>query len=47
VASGHSSLEIIAAYPYLAEEDIRQAIAYPAWLVQEIDVSQRPFDVPE
>ena len=28
VAAGHSSAEILAAYPYLEEEDIRQALAY-------------------
>ena len=28
VASGHSNQEILAAYPYLEEEDIRQALAY-------------------
>lgn len=27
VASGHSSAEIIAAYAYIEEEDIRQALA--------------------
>jgi len=28
VAAGHSNHEILAAYPYLEEEDIRQALAY-------------------
>jgi uncharacterized protein (DUF433 family) len=28
LAVGHSNREILAAYPYLAEEDIRQALAY-------------------
>ena len=37
VASGHSFIEILAAYPYL-EEDIRQALAYVAWRVEEIEV---------
>ena len=27
VASGHTNAEILAAYPYLEEEDIRQALA--------------------
>lgn len=31
VASGRSNSEILAAYPYLEEEDIRQALAYAAW----------------
>ena len=38
VASGHSWTEILAAYPYLEEEDIRQALAYAAWRVDEIEV---------
>jgi len=28
VAAGHSFGDILAAYPYLEEEDIRQALAY-------------------
>jgi uncharacterized protein (DUF433 family) len=38
VAAGHSFSEILTAYPYLEEEDIRQALAYAAWRVEEIDV---------
>jgi hypothetical protein len=38
VAAGHSHAEIFAAYPYLEEEDIRQALAYAAWRVEEIEV---------
>jgi uncharacterized protein (DUF433 family) len=38
VASGHSYSEILASYPYLEEEDIRQALAYAAWRVEEIEV---------
>ena len=38
VASGQSNAEILAAYPYLEEEDIRQALAYAAWRVEEIEV---------
>jgi uncharacterized protein (DUF433 family) len=38
VASGHSFGDILAAYPYLEEEDIRQALAYAAWRVEEIEV---------
>jgi uncharacterized protein (DUF433 family) len=30
VASGHANSEILAAYPYLEEEDIWQALAYTA-----------------
>ena len=28
VASGHSHIDILSAYPYLEDEDIRQALAY-------------------
>lgn len=38
VASGHSHAEILAAYPYLEEEDIRQALAYAAWRVEEVEI---------
>jgi uncharacterized protein (DUF433 family) len=38
VAAGHSSAEILAAYPYLEEEDIRQALGYAAWRVEEIEL---------
>jgi uncharacterized protein (DUF433 family) len=35
VAAGHSWADIVQAYPYLEEEDIRQALAYAAWRVEE------------
>ena len=35
VANGMSFSEIIEAYPYLEEEDIRQALQYVAWLAEE------------
>ena len=38
VASGHTTPEILNAYPYLEEEDIRQALAYAAWRVEEFEV---------
>jgi uncharacterized protein (DUF433 family) len=38
VATGHSNAQILAAYPYLEEEDIRQALAYAAWRVEEIEL---------
>jgi len=38
VAAGHSNPEILGAYPYLEEEDIRQALGYAAWRVEEIEV---------
>jgi uncharacterized protein (DUF433 family) len=38
LASGHSNGEILAAYPYLEDEDIRQALAYAAWRGEEIEL---------
>jgi uncharacterized protein (DUF433 family) len=38
VATGHAHVEILKLYPYLEEEDIRQALAYAAWRAEEIDV---------
>jgi uncharacterized protein (DUF433 family) len=42
VASGYSNAEILDAYPYLEEEDIRQSLSYAAWRVQEIEVPVAP-----
>ncbi len=38
VASGYSTIEILKAYPYLEEEDIRAALTYAAWRVEEMDL---------
>jgi uncharacterized protein (DUF433 family) len=38
IASGKSHAEILTAYPYLEQEDIRQALTYAAWRVEEFDV---------
>ncbi len=38
VAAGHSFEEILKAYPYLEQEDIKQALAYAAWRAEEIEV---------
>lgn len=38
VAAGHSTTEILQAYPYLEEDDIRQSLAYAAWRVEEIEI---------
>lgn len=42
IASGHLFEDILRAYPYLEEEDLRQALRYAAWRVEEIEV---PFVV--
>ena len=38
LASGRTTVEVLAAYPFLEEEDIRQSLQYAAWRVQEIEV---------
>ena len=38
VASGRGHAEILAAYPYLEEDDIHEALAYAAWRVEEVEV---------
>jgi uncharacterized protein (DUF433 family) len=38
VASGRSPEEILRLYPYLVAEDIRAALAYAAWRVEELEV---------
>lgn len=38
LASGHDFAKILSAYPYLEEEDIKQALSYAAWRAEEIDI---------
>ena len=38
VAAGHSFADILKAYPYLEEEDLREALSYAAWRVEEIEL---------
>lgn len=38
IASGRTNAEILAAYPYLEADDMRQALAYAAWRVEEIEI---------
>jgi uncharacterized protein (DUF433 family) len=38
LAAGHTTEEILKAYPYLEEPDIREALAYAAWRVEEVEV---------
>lgn len=39
IASGRSHSEILVAYPYLDEEDLRQSLDHAAWRVQEIEMT--------
>ncbi len=43
LATGRSAAEILAAYPYLEQEDIEQSLAYAAWRLEEREV---PLPVP-
>ena len=38
VAASHSDEEILRMYPYLVAEDIREALSYAAWRVEELEV---------
>ncbi len=42
LAAGHSIADVLRAYPYLEEEDVRQALAYAAWRSEEIELPFRP-----
>lgn len=35
VAAGHSTDAILALYPYLEAEDVREALSYAAWRAEE------------
>jgi len=38
IAAGQSWAEILRLYPYLEEEDLREALAYAAWRAEEIEL---------
>jgi len=38
LASGRSQEEILRLYPYLVADDVREALAYAAWRVEEFEV---------
>ena len=38
IAAGKSFAEILKAYPYLEEQDLRDALSYAAWRVEEIEL---------
>ena len=37
LAAGHTEAEVVELYPYLQVEDLRAALAYAAWRVEESD----------
>ena len=38
VASGHTFDEILKAYPYLEIDDVKEALKFAAWRVEEMEV---------
>jgi len=38
IAAGYSTADILKAYPYLEEQDIREALAYAAWRAEEVEL---------
>lgn len=38
VASGRSFEQILEAYPYLEQDDLREALRYAAWRVEELEM---------
>ena len=38
MSAEHSVDEVLASYPYLEREDVRQALRYAAWLAEEREV---------
>ena len=38
VATGYSTGDILRAYPYLEEEDVREALAFAAWRAEETEL---------
>ena len=42
LASGHTEDAILAMYPYLEAEDIREALAYAAWRAEEREIDLTP-----
>lgn len=39
LASGHGEEEILKAYPYLKPGDVRAALSYAAWRLEELEVT--------
>ena len=44
LAAGHSTAYILELYPYLEEDDIREALAYAAWRTEENDTLILPHN---
>jgi len=42
IAAGATEAELLAEYPYLEPEDIKEGIRYGAWLAQEREIELQP-----
>jgi uncharacterized protein (DUF433 family) len=42
MAAGATEAELLAEYPYLEPEDIKEGIRYGAWLAQEREIELQP-----
>jgi uncharacterized protein (DUF433 family) len=42
LASGRTHAEALEAYPYLEEDDLREALAYAAWRAEESEAPVMP-----
>lgn len=42
LAGGHDEAEVLEAYPYLEPDDIRAALSYAAWRLEELEVTITP-----
>jgi len=38
LAAGHTEQQVLEAYPYLEEADLREALAYAAWRAEEAEL---------
>jgi uncharacterized protein (DUF433 family) len=38
LASGHSTDDVLRAYPYLEREDVQAALSFAAWRAEEVEV---------
>lgn len=38
MATGHTNEQILADYPYLTEQDLKDALAYAAWRLEEAEL---------
>ena len=41
LASGHSTDDVLRAYPYLEKEDVQAALSFAAWRAEEVELPLR------